>query len=321
MELFKRIGQEIDIEKLSKEICISYQFGQYNRYELIFVGIDDLSYYLYTSNGRYLVKIMNKEKTKEDISEFVQKNMIINKNYVHAPKIILHNEEAIFTYNINDLQINLIVMECIDGMDLYSINKVITKEDIDKLVDMVVTFHKIEEKIEINDYDEYCFMKIKYDYEKTEKYLPKDIKTQIEEVIKEFEKIELGKLPKCFIHGDLISTNIMKDKNNQLWLIDFYESGVGIRILDIVKILNSVIYNYQYEDETNKLEEHFLHRYEEEMPLTEYELKVLPVLRKADALVGIMLETYDALRGRDNVENQYWLENDTRLIKKLEKES
>lgn len=319
-QLFKRIGQEINIEQLSKEICVSYQLGQYSKYELIFVGIDDLSYYLYTSNEKYLVKIMNKEKTREDINKFIQKNMIINQNHIKCPKIIPHKKETIFTYYINDVQINLVVMECIDGKDLYSIKQLISKEDIEKLVDIVVPLHKIDSKIEIDDYDEYCFMKIKYDYKKTKKYLPQNIRIQIEETIKEFDKIELEKLPKCFIHGDLISTNIMKDISNDLWLIDFYESGNGIRILDIVKILNSVIYNYQYENETNELEEHFLHRYEEEIPLTEYELKVLPILRKADALVGIMLETYDALKGKNNAENEYWLENDTRLIKKLEKD-
>lgn len=319
-QLFKRIGQEINIEQLSKEICVSYQLGQYSKYELIFVGIDDLSYYLYTSKEKYLVKIMNKEKTREDINKFIQKNMIINQNHIKCPKIIPHKKETIFTYYINDVQINLIVMECIDGKDLYSIKQLISKEDIEKLVDIVVPLHKIDSKIEIDDYDEYCFMNIKYDYKKTKKYLPQNIRIQIEETIKEFDKIELEKLPKCFIHGDLISTNIMKDISNDLWLIDFYESGNGIRILDIVKILNSVIYNYQYENETNELEEHFLHRYAEEMPLTEYELKVLPILRKADALVGIMLETYDALKGRNNAENEYWLENDTRLIKKLEKD-
>lgn len=318
-ELFERIGQEIDIEKLSKNICLSYQLGQYIKYELIFVGVDDLSYYLHTSKGKYLVKIMNKEKTTQDINRFIQKNIIINKNCVYTPKIILHNYEAVFTYYINDVEINLIAMECIDGKDLYSINEVVRKEDIDKLINIIVPFHQMKEKIEIDDYDEYCFMKIKYDYEKTREYLPQNIRVQIEEAIKEFDKIDLEKLSKCFIHGDLISTNIMKDKSNDLWLIDFYQSGNGIRILDIVKILNSVIYNYQYDNQTDELEKYFLNKYIKEMPLSEYELEILPTIRKIDAITGIMMETYDKVKGKDSTENQYWLKNDMRIIKKLEK--
>lgn len=203
-------------------------------------------------------------------------------------------------------------MEYIDGSDLYSINKQITKQDIEKLIDILIPLHKIEDKIENKEYDEYCFMKIKEDYQKTKNVLPKDIKVQVEEIIEDFEKIKLEKLPKCFIHGDLISSNIMKDKKEDLWLVDFYQSGIGVRILDIVKILNSVIYNYNYEQGTEELEQ-----YNKRMLLTEYELESLPILRKIDVCVGMMMETFDAIEGRDNEENQYWLENDKRIFERL----
>lgn len=313
-QLFKRIGRKIDIIELSKEICKEYGFGEYKKHELIFVGIDDLSYYLFTSKGKLVVKIMNHEKTTQDIDEFIHKNLVIARN-IKAPKIILHNEEALFTYK----NIKLVVIECIDGKDLYTINKRITKQDILKLIEILIPFHNIQENIENMEYDEYCFMKIKYDYEKIKKILPANIKEQVEEAIKNFDKIELSKLPLCFIHGDLISTNIMKDKDDKLWLIDFYQSGNGVRILDIVKVLNSVIYNYQYEDNIEELEQYFLEQYSKKIPLTEYELEVLPTLRKIDACTGIMLETYDLLKGNNNEENEYWLENDKNILKRLNK--
>lgn len=53
------------------------------------------------------------------------------------------------------------------------------------------------------------------------------------------------------------------------------------------------------------------------MPLTPYELEVLPTLRKIDVCTGIMMETFDAIEGRDNQENQYWLENDKRIFERL----
>lgn len=131
------------------------------------------------------------------------------------------------------------------------------------------------------------------------------------------KEIELEKLPKCFTHGDLISSNIIKDKNKDLWLIDFYQSGIGVRILDIVKVLNSVIDNYKYENDIEELEQYFIEEYNKRMPLAPYELEVLPILRKIDVCTGIMMETFDAIEGRDNEENQYWLENDKRIFERL----
>lgn len=280
--IFDRIGKEIDLEELSKNICITYKLGDYNKYKLILVGIDDLSYVLNTSKGRYLVKIINQEKTNEEINEFIQKSSIITRNNINVPKLIPYEEGYLFTYEIDGLHIDLVVMEYIDGSDLYSNNEHITKADIEKLIDILIPLHKLEEKIENKEYDEYCFMKIKEDYQKTKNVLPKNIKAQVEKMIKEFDKIELEKLPKCFTHGDLISSNIIKDKNKDLWLIDFYQSGIGVRILDIVKVLNSVIDNYKYENDTEELEQYFIEEYNKRMKLTPYELEVLPILRKID---------------------------------------
>lgn len=317
--IFKRIGKEIDIKKLSKLVCESYQLGEYQNHNLIFVGIDDLSYYLDTTKGKYVVKMINHEKTKEEIEGFVGKNLVIFKNGIKAPKILSNGEENLFTCNMDDVQINLIVMECIDGRDLYSFNQKITKADIDKLIDNVTLLHNIKDIVENKEYDEYCFMQIKKDYQKTKSFLPKGIKQKVKEAIQEFDKIKINQLPKCFIHGDLISTNIMKDKKDELWLIDFYQSGNGIRVLDIVKILNSVIDNYQYKDEVEELEQYFLKQYRKRIPLTEYELEVLPILRKIDVITGIMLETYDAIKGENSEENEFWLKNDAYVFEKLSK--
>lgn len=316
-KIFERIGKEIDIENLSENVCRYYKLGDYRDYKLILVGIDDLSYFLDTTNGRYVVKIINHEKTNEEIDEFIQKSIVIAKNNIKAPKLIPYKENYLFTYDMDGLHINLVVMEYIDGSDLYSINKQITKQDIEKLIDILIPLHKIEDKIENKEYDEYCFMKIKEDYQKAKNVLPRYIREQVEKMVKEFDEIELEKLPKCFIHGDLISSNIMKDKNKNLWLIDFYQSGIGLRLLDIVKVLNSVIDNYKYENDTEELEQYFLEQYNKKMPLTTYELEVLPILRKIDACVGMMMETFDDIEGRDNEENQYWLENDKRIFERL----
>lgn len=316
-QVFKRIGKEIDIEALSKKICRDYKLGEYKNHELILIGIDDLSYFLDTTRGKYIVKIINYEKTDKDISEFVEKINVVTKNHIKAPKLIEHNKKYLYECDTNGITIKLVVMEYIDGKDLYSIDKQITKQDIDKLIDILILLHKIEEKIENKEYDEYCFMQIKEDYQKTKDSLPNNIKIQVEEMIREFDEIELEKLPRCFIHGDLISSNIMKDKNKDLWLIDFYQSGNGVRILDIVKVLNSVIDNYKYEENIEELEQYFIEKYSKKMPLTPYELEVLPTLRKIDVCTGIMMETFDAIEGRDNEENQYWLENDKRIFKRL----
>lgn len=98
-----------------------------------------------------------------------------------------------------------------------------------------------------------------------------------------------------------------------MWLIDFFESGTGIRILDIVKILNGVLFLYYDKENSKEREKYFLNKYQKYSKLTEYELKVLPTLRKADSYVGLMLGEYNLLT-EEKVETKFWLKNDEGII-------
>lgn len=320
-DLFKRVGNEINIKLLSEEICRTYGLGEYKAHRLIHVGIDDLSYYLHTSKGKYLVKNINSKKTIENIGKWIKKNHIIQDNHIKAPKIISNNGIDIFISMQNDIYINSVVMECIDGKDLWSCHKMINKEEIDKIVQLTVSFHNIKEILNIEEYDEYCFMKIEEAYRKTKHLLSFKLKYEITKCIRKMKKVKFEKLSTCFIHGDLISTNIMKDKKGEIYLIDFFESGTGIRILDIVKILNSVIFHYKNPEESIELEKYFLEEYQKQMPLSDYEKQILNLLREADAYTGIMLEIYDSQEELENEENNSWLQNDLELIKRWKIES
>lgn len=314
--LYDRIGKEIDLKKLSIEICSKYNIGKYKKHKLIRnVGIDDLAYILYTNTSKYFVKVINYKKTIQNINQFIKKNTIIAKNKIQAPKIILNNGNHIYSTEIDGLYINCCVIEYIEGKDLYTRKETISKDDIDKLIDIVISMHKIQDKLKV-DYDEYCFMKIHEVYKKTNNKIPKELKKEVKEFLKEYDKIEFSKLPLCFIHGDLISSNIMKDEKGKLWLIDFYESGTGVRILDVVKILNSVIFLYYDTENSKKLEKYFIEKYQKYSKLTEYELKILPILRKADSYVGLMLGEYDLLT-EEKEETTFWLKNDAGVIENV----
>lgn len=314
--IYNRIGMQINLKRLSIEICQEYNIGNYIKHKLIEnAGIDDLSYILCTDKSKFLIKIINHNKTIQEINQFIKKNDIISKNRLQSPRIILNKGNHIYSTEINGLYVNCCIIEYIDGNDLYTIGKKISKDDIDKLIDIIIPMHKIKDTLTI-DYDEYCFMKINEVYKKTKSKIPKKLKNEVEKFLDEYKKIDFKKLPLCFVHGDLISSNIMKDKNEKLWLIDFFESGTGVRILDIVKILNGVLFLYYDKENSKELEKYFLDKYQSYSKLTDYELKVLPTLRKADSYVGLMLGEYNLLI-EEKRETKFWIKNDEGIIENV----
>jgi len=47
----------------------------------------------------------------------------------------------------------------------------------------------------------------------------------VQPLVKEFENLGIEELPHCFVHGDIITTNVMRDSTDQLWIIDFSVSN------------------------------------------------------------------------------------------------
>ena len=48
-----------------------------------------------------------------------------------------------------------------------------------------------------------------------------------------FDYIDFTKLEHSFVHGDIVSSNVMRDKNGKLWIIDYAVSNYLPRIVDL----------------------------------------------------------------------------------------
>lgn len=310
--IFDRIGKVINIKKLSCIVCDLYELNEYKSYRIIKIGCDDFSFYLETRTGQYVVKILHRRKNSQDIKKFEDTYNIFMKNKIKCPHLLKNrNEEYISKLQFGGININLCLLEYINGKDLYSMNKKITNSDIDKLVDILVSIHNIKDNYKI-EYDRYSFMKLKEVFEKHKSILSKKMSTDVANFLKEYAKVDFNKLPVCFIHADLGRSNIIKSKNNELFVIDFIQSGTGIRLLDIVIIINRCIFNYNYVNYSKKMEKYFLKKYQQYIKLTEYELEVLSILEKANAYSFAILE-YAKLNSKQKRINY---KNDLKFIKK-----
>lgn len=85
-------------------------------------------------------------------------------------------------------------------------------------------------------YDSWAIINFENEYKNKRKYLSEEQRMCFDKILNEFKKIDIAKLPKGFVHGDIISTNVMKDINNSLWIIDFAVSNYLPRIIDLAII-------------------------------------------------------------------------------------
>lgn len=304
----EKLGKNINLDKISKFICKNFLFEEYKGSYLISTGIEDLNYRLEVKDKKYLIKIFNNERDKKQILDYIIKYNLLEENRIKCPRII-KKDEAI-NIEIDGIQLFLIIMEYLEGEDLYSSQESITQEQLEDLIEIIKDVHKIQNKIECI-YDDYHISNFNKTYDMCISYMEEKWINIGIKLKKEYKKIDFSKMPKTFIHGDLHKGNILKDKQNELYLIDFASCGYSYRIIDIVEFINNTLYDYREIEKSLQRIRYFINNYE----LTNYERENLNILSKCYAFISIALKKYDYCLGKNQrEENKYWIKNNYSII-------
>ena len=123
----------------------------------------------------------------------------------------------------------------------------------------------------------------------------------------ELKNIDFENLPKGFVHGDIISTNVMLDKNSKIWIIDFAVSNYLPRIIDLAVIACNMCLDGKSKEKTYENIALLISEYNKYNQLSEYELKVFTTFYKLANAMHILQPQYIIEMDGDSEENQYWL--------------
>ena len=217
----KRINLNTDLDNISKIICEKYNIGTFISNELITIGYEDYNYYLISSNGKYVVKIFNKNKNDDDINDYLDRLRIISESNLNT--------------NFENVKYNICVFEFIDGKNFYELNIKPSKNEIKELAKQVSIINNLPLNISFV-YDDWAIINFEKEYSIKRKYLNKNYQDEFDKLLIECKNINFDLLPIAFVHGDIINTNVIKDNNSKLWIIDFSVSNILPRIIDLAVI-------------------------------------------------------------------------------------
>ena len=140
----------------------------------------------------------------------------------------------------------------------------------------------------------------------------------IDPLLEEFEAIHLGQLPRCFVHGDILTTNTIKDKKGKLWIIDFSVSNYYPRIVELAVLGCNILFNPKNKTKSTKNFETALMEYQKRIPLKKQEIEALPIFLKVAHAMHIICATYEKVVNRNkSKENEYWIEQGRAGLRQL----
>lgn len=302
----KRIELNTDLKNISEKICKNYNLGTFISNELIEIGYEDYNYYLTTSKGKYCVKIFSKIRTKEDIINYLDRIRAVANSEISSPKPLKFKDDIVLSLDYENNHYDICVFEYINGKNYFEIGENPNSDAIKEIAKQTALIHNLDIKPEFI-YDTWAIINFKNEYAQKRKYLPDKYREEFDNLLIEFESIDIDRLPKTFVHGDIISTNVMLDENKKIWIIDFAVSNYLPRIIDLAVTSCNMCLDEKSKEKTYENISLLLKEYDKYNKLNEYELEVFRTFYKLANAMHILQSQYIIQTDGDSEENQYWL--------------
>ena len=306
-EFYDRINLNTNLDNISKEICKKYNLDDYISDELILVGYEDFNYILNTTKGKYCVKIFNKERTNKDVNNYIDRIELASTLNINTPKVYRVKNNYLQIIDINNNQYRLCVFEYVNGKSFYDLNEIPTEKEIKEIIKQMVYIHNAKLDSEYI-YDKWTITNFIKEYQDKKNYLDKKYIDIFNKLPNRLKKVDFNKLVYSFVHGDIISSNVMKDKNNKLWIIDFAVSNYLPRIVDLAVTSCNLCLNPNSKAKTIESTKMILEEYQKYIKLNEYELETFPLFYDLANAMGILQISYLNSIGEASDEDKFWLE-------------
>jgi len=306
-EFQKRIDYNGKIDDISFQLCKDYNLGKFVSNEIILTGYEDFNYFIKTSKGQFFVKIFWKERSDSVCKRIVDVYIEAIKKGVKHPKLFESNQGFLYMNEIGGTKLRLCVMQFIEGKDFFNLNERPTVDELKALARQAALINSMNIKPK-NIYDEWAIVNFIQEFEKKREYIQKDDLKFLDPLKKDFKEINIDALPHCFVHGDIIATNVIRDKDDNLWIIDFSVGNYYPRIQELAVLACDLCFDLKDKEKSESNFETVLSEYQKTIKLTKEELKALPTyIRLAHAMHVICASYQKFAKGNNTKENEYFL--------------
>ena len=307
--IFKqRIGFNGDLKEISKIICRDFGPGEFIGYGIVLLGYEDFNFSLTTANGRFFVKIYANSRTLDECRRNTEIMVKMLEGGVSIPRLHCSGQGYLHTLKLGPSALRMCVMDFIEGKDFFTSRAQTTKRDRLFIAHQASLINSIGIKPK-KVYDSWAIVNFQSELEKKRQFLDPDDLQLLEPLLERFQNLSIETLPHCFAHGDMIRNNVIKDKDNNIWIVDFSVSNYYPRIQELAVLACDVLFSKDNKIESEQNLKDALKEYQKAIKLTARELASLPTYVKLAHAMHILCATYEKkVNKNDSKENEYFLE-------------
>ena len=303
----KRINYDGDIKDISIKICEDYNLGDLKSNHLVLIGYEDFNFIIETSKGKYFVKIFAKFRNMDDCKRYIEIMEKAMDAKIAVPKLLSSKQGLLYITEINRIKLRLCVAEFIYGKTLFETGEKLSSEEIRFLAHQISLINQLDIKPKFI-YDEWAITNFLKEFKKKSKSLSEEHLKLIEPLVKRYKELNIEELPHCFVHGDIIITNVMKDNKGKLWIIDFSVSNYYPRIQELAILACNLFFVENNLAKSKENLEIALGEYQKTVALTKVELEALPTYIQLAHAMHLLSANFEKVsKNNTTKENEYWL--------------
>lgn len=301
-----RISYSGDLEKLLIQVCSSYQLGEYKTHQVIGIGYEDFNVHFTTSKGEYLAKMFATWRKPSECERYVEIMEAALAAGIKHPKLHQSDQGFLTEITLDDVSVKMVVTDFITGKTFFQLKAKPDQQERSFLIEQATKINQLALQPE-PIYDSWAVINFVKEYESIKSDLETDDTELINPVCEAFKQTDISALPKCFVHGDIIDTNVIKSESGELYILDFSVSNTYPRIQELAVLLCDLFFDYQQRDSFLKVYEQTLDEYQKAIPLDKVELETLPLYIQAAHAMHIIGASKANIEDGYSKENEHWI--------------
>lgn len=313
-----RIGYKGDLKPVLNQVCKDYEIDKLIDYKVNEFGYQDFNIGIKTNKGNYFVKILAKSHSDKNCQGYIDLMRKVKDKGVSYPSLYKSNQGFLHILQVGGSKLRLCVQEYINGDNFATLNIDPDFNEIFEISKQAALINSIKYQLSYSERDTWATRNFLEQYPVKSKALSEEEKRLVTPLLDDFKNLEIEKLPHCLVHGDIIRTNVMKDKSNKIWIIDFGVSAYQARIIELAVLFHDICLDLDSPNNTKKKRELALNQYSKSIKLTQAELKALPVLTKVTHAMYLMSSAYmERILKEPSEETTLWLTRSKKALMNL----
>lgn len=272
-----------------------YDIGDLKSFNGITSGVENTNYLLETLGGKYILTIYEDRVDVKDLPFYLDIMHELCKNNLPCPMPI-KRKNGNFLSEIKGK--TCVIISFLQGKATNKINNL----HVSNLGEILAKMHLVLESYSqshCNNFSVEFWYKTFDSISSRLDEIKLGLKDEIETYLVELKKSWPKYLPKGIIHADLFPDNVFFQNNNLSGVIDFYFSCYDVLMYDVAICLNAWCFEKSGDFNMTKARK-FLSSYNKIRPMSEDEIKALPILAKGAAMRFLMTRSYDWLNPKSD---------------------